>query len=392
VSRAAVETLFSLAFGGRPTVVTSAPGRVNLIGEHVDYNGGAVLPIGIAARTWVAMSRARAGTSRAVSRERGEVGEWAHGQVAAGGAWWDYVEGALVAAESLGATAVDRDVAVVSEVPMGAGLSSSAALEVATVLAALACDGIAVSSRPDAGPATPSRSLHDVARAAHAAETGYVKVACGIMDQYASALARQGHALHLQCDTAESRAVPFTRGVLIVDTMTPRELRRSAYNERRAECDSALAILRRTAPSLATLAQATPELLAAVALPEPEAKRARHVVSEVRRVEAFVQACAPEGDPAALGPLLNASHRSLRDDYECSTPELDWVVEHSVARVGIDGARLTGAGWGGCAIVVGDPDALAAFIPEITASFEVSWGRAPRTWLTTPQDGARLER
>lgn len=391
MSRAAVETLYTLAFGRRPTVVASAPGRVNLIGEHLDYNGGAVLPIAIAQRTWVAMGVSRGDASRAVSRERGEVGTWSHGTAKASGEWWDYVAGALESATSLGAARADRDVAVVSDVPIGAGLSSSAALEVATVLAALALDGLPVSAARDAGEATPSRSMRDVAQAAHTAEHDFVGVACGIMDQYASALCQAGHALHLECGTGVSRAVPLERGILIVDTGAPRALRASAYNSRRAECDAALAILRTRAPELASLAHATPGQLDEASLPAPLDRRARHVVTEGARVAEFVRLCEGGQDHLQMGALLNASHRSLRDDYECSSPELDWVVNHSVARLGIDGARLTGAGWGGCAIVVGDAAALEAFAPELEASFALSWDRTPRTWLTTPQDGARVE-
>ena len=391
--REAVEALFASAFGRRPVAIASAPGRVNLIGEHTDYNGGEVLPIAIAQRTWVAIAPAAGARSRAVSRERGEVGEWAPGGARGAAAWWDYIAGALASAKSLGARSAGHDVAVVSDVPMGAGLSSSAALEVATVAAALAMEGVAVARDVGGGGV----SMRDVALAAHAAETGYVGVACGIMDQFASALCRRGHALHLQCDTGNFTNIPFDRGVLIVDTMAPRALLGSAFNTRRAECNTALEALRREEPGLAALAHASPALLARAALPDPVGRRARHVVEETRRVREFVSLCredAPLSRDArheAIGQLLNASHRSLRHDYECSSPELDWVVERSVARVGIDGARLTGAGWGGCAIVVGDPTVLDDFAPELASAFELSWGREPRTWLTSPQDGARVE-
>ncbi len=386
-----VVSLFTLSFGRQPAVVASAPGRVNLIGEHTDYNGGAVLPIAIAQRTWVAIGHSRDGLSRAVSRELGETGAWRHADAKATHAWWDYVAGALVSAESLGGGRSAREVAVVSDVPMGAGLSSSAALEVATILAALALEGVTLAAVGDGAVAGGSRSLRDVALAAHRTETEFVGVQCGIMDQFASALCREGHALHLRCDTAQATAVPFSRGVLIVDTMTPRALRQSAFNTRRAECESALAILRTYDPALQTLAQAAPDLLAESALPAPLDRRARHVVSEHRRVREFVSACAEGGDGERLGALLNASHRSLRDDYECSSPELDWVAEHCVARVGIDGARLTGAGWGGCAIVVGDDATLRTIAPDLSDAFETSWGHAPRTWITTPMAGARVE-
>ncbi|GMV11381.1 MAG: galactokinase [Gemmatimonadota bacterium] len=391
VGRAQVEALFTLAYGRRPAVVASAPGRVNLIGEHTDYNGGAVLPIAIAQRTWVAMGHSRDGESRAVSRERGEAGAWRHADARAAHAWWDYVAGALVAAEALGGGRGAREVAVASDVPMGAGLSSSASLEVATIFAALALEGVPMDAAPAAAGGGAACTLREVALAAHRAESEFVGVACGIMDQFASALCREGHALHLRCDTQEARAVPFARGVLIVDTLAPRALVASAFNTRRAECDAALAILRTRDPGLRALARATPQALADARLPPPLDRRARHVVSENQRVHDFVQECAAGGMGERLGRLLNASHRSLRDDYECSSPELDWIVEHCVARVGIAGARLTGAGWGGCAIVVGEEEALRSVVPDLSHAFERAWGRAPRTWLTRPNAGARIE-
>ncbi|MFN8667285.1 MAG: galactokinase [Gemmatimonadaceae bacterium] len=395
--REAVEALFTMAYGHRPAAVASAPGRVNLIGEHTDYNGGEVLPIAIAQRTWVAIAPARGEGSRAVSREVGEAGAWGAAYTRATGAWWDYVAGALREASSLGARPAGHDVAVVSDVPMGAGLSSSAALEVATVAAAVAMEGTRVVRTNEAGAV----SLRDVALAAHRAESGFVGVACGIMDQFASALCEEGHALHLHCDTAETRSIPFRRGVLIVDTVSPRALVHSEFNTRRAECAAALEILRQLDPSIEALAHVTPELLERAALPDPIRKRARHVVAETRRVQDFVRRCEAAGGRAgvgteesreAIGLLLNASHRSLRDDYQCSSPELDWVVEHCVARIGIDGARLTGAGWGGCAIVVGDAKVVAEFSRELAETFELSWGRSPRIWLTSPDAGARIER
>ncbi|MEO7963716.1 MAG: galactokinase [Gemmatimonadaceae bacterium] len=364
-----------MAFGRIPAVIASAPGRVNLIGEHTDYNGGEVLPIAIAQRTWVAMGPGATRKSRAVSAERGEVGEWDLSSPRADGGWWDYIAGSLEAGESLGIARRSRDVAVLSAVPMGSGLSSSAALEVATLTAACALDEITLVAK-------------GIAIAAHKAENGYVGVASGIMDQFASALCTRDTALHIDCATQETNSVRFDRTVLIVDTATPRALRNSAFNQRRTECELALERLRVLDPLLPNLARATPALLEEAALPSPLAERARHVVTETARVGAFITALRTGGE---LGQLLNASHRSLRDDYQCSSPELDWVVEHTVARVGIDGARLTGAGWGGCAIVVGEGEALEELAPELAASFTQAWERAPHTWLTRASDGARVE-
>lgn len=375
MSIAKVRTLFTMAYGKEPAVIASAPGRVNLIGEHTDYNGGEVLPIAIAQRTWVAIGHGLTTKSRAVSAERGEVGEWEGTAPRAEGNWWDYVAGSLGEAHSLGVPLRTRDVAVVSDVPIGAGLSSSAALEVATIAAVCALEGV-------------PNDAQRIASAAHRAENAYVGVASGIMDQFASALCAKREALHINCATEATRAVPFDRAVLIVDTATPRSLRGSAFNQRRAECELALQRLRVIEPLLPNLAAATLALIDEAQLPSLLLQRARHVVTETARVGAFIEALQ---EKTGIGALLNASHRSLRDDYECSSPELDWVVDHSIARVGIEGARLTGAGWGGCAIVVGEREALASLAPELEDTFEQAWDRKPRTWLTHAEDGARIE-
>jgi len=392
VSLGDVIALFTEAFGAQPLVVTSAPGRVNLIGEHLDYNGGAVLPIAIEQRTWVAIGPGVGSESEAVSREQEGVARWDWRRLTRLGDWRDYVAGSLAMAEPLGLEPGPYRLAVMSDVPVGAGLSSSAALEVGVVAAAASLAGVDldVPAKPTtrSGPLSVRRRI---AEAAHDAETSHVGVQCGIMDQFASALCRVGMALHLQCDSGDAAWVPFDRGVLIVDTGVPRALRDSHFNTRRRECEAALALLRIGDPTLATLAQATPEHLSRTPLPETLARRATHVLSEQRRVQEFVALGARRERGSALGTLLNASHRSLRDDYECSSPELDWVAEHSLARVGIDGARLTGAGWGGCAIVVGEPGALVEFAPDLSASFALAWGREPRIWHTTPQDGVRRE-
>jgi galactokinase len=375
VSVARITTLFALAFGGTPEVVASAPGRVNLIGEHTDHNGGDVLPIAIGRRTWVAMRPGRTRRTRIVSAESGEAGEIDAVGAEPDGKWWDYVAGALRESGSLGSREQPLDVAVASDVPMGAGLSSSAALEVSTVVASLALDGRAA----DPG---------DVARAAHRAETGYVGVACGIMDQFASALCRSGQALHLQCETEQYAQVAFPHGVLIVDTATPRALRASAYNTRQRECREALSTLRTIEPSLGTLASTSLELLKRAQLRSPLDRRARHVVTENARVHEAVAALA---SGQSIGPLLNASHASLRDDYECSSPELDWVVGRACEAEGVEGARLTGAGWGGCAIAIGHAAALQGLARDIVPAFSERWGRAARVWVSEASDGARIE-
>ncbi|MFL5576137.1 MAG: galactokinase [Gemmatimonadaceae bacterium] len=369
--------LFAREFGREPAVVASAAARVNLIGEHTDYNGGEVLPIAIARRLWVAMAPARDGArSRAVSATEGARGSFDATGPGRAGAWWDYVAGTVGELRAAGVALPQVDLAVWSDVPPGAGLSSSAALEVATGVAAVTLVG---------APTPPA----EIALLGQRAESRFVGVAVGIMDQFASALGRRGHALHLWCDTAETEQVPMRDAVLIFDTAVPRSLRGSAFNTRREECERALALLRRRDPALRDLAHAEPAEVRAAGLPDVLARRALHVSEETRRVGAAVAAMKGGGSPP--GELLLASHASLRDLYECSSPELDWFVEHAMRHDGVRGARLTGAGWGGCAIAVGDDGALAAAAPALARDYAARFGREPRVWLTRAEEGGRVD-
>jgi galactokinase len=371
-----VRRLFTDAFGGEPAVVASAAGRVNLIGEHTDYNGGEVLPIAIERRTLVAL-RPNAGPEwRAVSATETTRGRFDVQPQERAGAWWDYLAGVVSELGRTGVEAPSCDVAVWSDVPAGAGLSSSAALEVAAALAISALVGA-------------DRTLEPLALLAQRAEVGFVGVNSGIMDQFASALGRPEHAVHVWCDTARWEVLPMSESVLIFDTAVPRSLRSSAFNTRRAECDAALGALRALQPDLPHLAAATPALLERAALPDPLDRRARHVVEETARVRETVRILGTGG--ALPGELLNASHASLRDLYECSSPELDWFVEHALREDGVRGARLTGAGWGGCAIAIGAHDALVAAAARLTPTYQQAFGLEPRAWISRAASGARVD-
>jgi galactokinase len=375
-----VRALFVERFGYEPQAVASAPGRVNLIGEHTDYNGGEVLPIAIARRTWVAAARSDRsdGTLHAVSANQESTGTSSLASPKRSGEWWDYLTGvAAPLVQESKAAGGSLDVAVASDVPVGAGLSSSAALEVGTALAVAEVLG-----RP--------LELEEAAKAGWRAETGFVGVAVGIMDQYASALCREGEALHIECDTARYDYAPFGDTLLIFDTAIPRSLRTSHYNERRAECEAALRLMRERWPELPSLAAAEPQQVLEAHLPPPLDRRALHVSTETRRVRDAVAALRA-GKPLSR-ELLVGSHESLRDLYECSRPELDWVVARSIEFPGVRGARLTGAGWGGCAIVVGDEAALRSAAPDLTREYEARFALTPRLWLTSASAGARLER
>ncbi|MDQ6830537.1 MAG: galactokinase [Gemmatimonadota bacterium] len=359
--------------------MASAPGRVNLIGEHTDYNGGEVLPIAIARRTYVAAS-ITTGESRAVSSNEAARGSFDAVRPERTGEWWDYASGVSQALNARGVAVSAVNIAVASDVPAGAGLSSSAALEVATALALVTL--------------THQRGSHalghrDIALLAQRAETEFVGVASGIMDQFASSLGCAGEALHVWCDTGETEQVPMSQTILIFDTAVPRSLRGSAFNQRRAECDEALALLRVADPGLRHLAHATPEQVRAAMLPEPLDRRALHVAEETQRVREMVRVL--EATKRLSGELMLASHNSLRDLYECSSPELDWFVDRVMSLPGIEGARLTGAGWGGCAIAAGDALALERAESTLAPEYEKLFGRAPRSWITRASDGARVE-
>jgi galactokinase len=267
-------------------------------------------------------------------------------------------------------------IAVAGNVPAGAGLSSSAALSVAAAGAIGSAAGASL---------TPV----DLADIAHRAESLFVGVPCGIMDQHAAALCLAGHALHLRCTDGRAQHARFEGTVLIFDTAEPRALRRTQYQERRRECDRALAALRAHDPSLTSLAEASLEQIRDAALEPPLDARARHVSSETNRVRLAVQATRDGGD--LPGELLLESHRSLRDDYACSTEALDWFVEEAMTMRGIAGARLTGAGWGGCAIATGLRDALEEAAPLLATRFAKRFRRSPRWWLTNAEQGARRE-
>jgi galactokinase len=371
------EAFFERTFGARAERIASAPARVNLIGEHTDYNGGEVLPIGIDRRTYVAArTRANGTESRAASATHEGIGTFSATGPSRTGQWWDYVAGVTRELSASGVDVPALDIAVVSDVPSGAGLSSSAAIEVAAALAIGDLLGASV-------------SLHRAADVAWRAETEFVGVPCGIMDQFASALAQEHSALHVWCDTMRTEHVRCDEHVLIFDTGVSRGLRQSEFSTRRDECARALAELRRQRPELEQLAHATLADIDASDLDDVLRKRATHVVSENGRVKLAVDALAHTG--TIPGDLLLASHASLRDFYECSSPELDWFVDHALGQPGVRGARLTGAGWGGCAIATGDEEALSAASNPLRAAYARQFSRESRTWLVRPAAGARIE-
>jgi len=328
---------FAARFGSTPEGVWRAPGRVNLIGEHTDYNGGFVLPFAIQLDARVAARRSEDGLVSCSSVEMGEAPTAGVTELAPSQGWWSYVHGVVDGVGSATGNATGVDLLVSSSVPIGAGLSSSAALECA----------VAAAMRDVAGA-----ELSDVELAliAQRAENEFAGVPCGVMDQIASMLGREGHALLIDTRSLEVESLAFPPpGVraLVIDTGTSRALADGAYAERRAACEEAARAL-----GVRALRDVTFEELerARRRLDDVAYRRARHVVTENERVLTAAEALRA-GDAAALGTSIAGSHRSLRDDFQASTPELDLAVEVAMT-AGAIGARVTGAGFGGCAIAL----------------------------------------
>jgi galactokinase len=382
--RAQAIALFRAAFEVAPRHIASAPGRVNLIGEHTDYNGGPVLPMAIAARTTAAVGPGEPGWLDLVSARDGLVQRvrW-DGAVPSG--WAGYVVGVMRELAARAAAPPGARVTIASEVPVGAGLSSSAALtvSVARALAALAA------ARPSPG---------DVVDIAYRAEREHVGVRCGVMDQTIAVRARAGHALLIECATGRTRHIPFRGRLLLVDTGVRHELAAGALNERQAECAVALQTLASVEPGLEWLAAWPSERLGELRrlLGEPLRSRALHVVTETDRVRAAAALLA-QGRLRAFGRLLDASHESCRRLYACSAPELDLVVR-AARRAGAWGARLTGAGWGGAALVLVGPANAAdskrerTIVEGVRRAFIRAYRREPAITAVRPGGGARRER
>jgi len=371
--------LFRATFGVAPQAAASAPGRVNLIGEHTDYNGGPVLPIAIQARTTVAVGPADAGVLEIVSSRDGSLARIRYTTAFPPG-WAAYVAGVMRELAALGAAPAGGGarVAVAGDVPVGAGLASSAALTVASAKALAALAGAQLVPRQFAGVAF--RAEHD-----------HVGVHCGVMDQTVAALAKPSHALLIECASGEARHIPFRGRLLLVDTGVRHALVAGALNERRAECEAAVTQLRLELPQLDWLAAWPATRVARLrrALPEPLRSRAVHVVQETARTRLAAELLA-RGRLKRFGELLYESHESCRRLYQCSAPELDLVVA-AAKRAGALGARLTGAGWGGAVLVLVDRRCEARAVVAIRRAFARAYGREPAFSVVKASGGMRKE-
>ena len=371
-------------FGREPQdgLAVQAPGRVNLIGEHTDYNGGLVLPCAIDRGTVAVAARRDDALLRVHSTSLGATGSIDASAFARGRGWLDYVAGVVAAFRSEGLPVAGLDIALASDLPRESGLSSSASLEVAIatlldVAGKLGLDGAAR------------------ARLAHRAENEFAGVPCGRMDQLASALGQRSSALRIDCRDFSVRAVPLPgerMRILIVDSGVRRQLADGDYGRRRAECESGLAVARDKgiAPAGAqTWRDVDPARLEELerALELPLFRRARHVLTENARVDA-VCAALERGDLARVGALLREGQASLRDDFEVSRVELDALCELGDAAPGCYGSRLTGAGFGGCTIHLVEPAGAGDVAALIRSGFAQRFGREPAAQVVAAAAGA----
>jgi galactokinase len=366
---------FERRFGAPPAFVVRAPGRVNLIGEHTDYNDGFVLPMAIDRAVWIA-GRPRSDRSFVVhSLDRDQTVTCSLERMHQGTGWSEYLKGVAWALQEAGCTLQGWEGVFAGDVPIGAGLSSSAALELATARV------FAVTSDFPWDPAT-------MARIGQRAENEWVGMNCGIMDQMISASGKADHALLIDCRSLEARSVPLPPGtaVVVLDTATRRGLVDSAYNERRAQCEAAARTF--GVPALRDLSVAQFQAQADQ-LDEITRRRARHVVTENARTLRAAEAMR-QGDAAELGQLMNASHVSLRDDFEVSCDELNAMVVCAQREDACYGARMTGGGFGGCAVALVRADAAQAFATAVAACYQETTGIAPNIYVCSATNGAEV--
>jgi galactokinase len=371
--------LFTRCFGHQPRWIVAAPGRVNLIGEHTDYNEGFVLPMAI--RRYILIA-ADTNTRRQVTLHSETTGETANFSIRpkverGEPGWSNYVRGVIAGFQKLGKGATGFDAVIESTLPLGGGLASSAALEVATATLLEAMTG-------------PALEPLEKALLCQRAEHDFAGVPCGIMDQFASILAQEDHALLLDCRSRTATSVAMTDPavtVLIINTNIRHKLAESEYAKRRSQCEAAARVLK-----VAALRDATPEALNnARRQMEPAVfRRARHVISENARTVQAAQAIQAS-DWAKVGELMYASHASLHEDYEVSCPELDTVVEiaQSIGEAGgVIGCRMTGGGFGGCAVSLVRTDAVQRTTRALDGAYEKKTGHQVNIFSSRPAAGA----
>ena len=371
---------FEELFGAHPRVFR-APGRVNLIGEHTDYNDGFVMPAAVGFSTYVAI--ASRPDRKLVIHSQEFPGNFAFDLDSLPpqrtGAWCDYVLGVASILHHRGHRLAGANLLVHGEVPIGAGLSSSAAIEVASTLALLS---LSQTQLP----------LPEVAKLCQQAENTFVGARCGIMDQFVSCMGKAGHAFLLDCRSLEFKFVPIPAGIQLVvcNTMVKHDLAAGAYNMRREECEEGALLFANWDSSVHALRDVSVDLLERHAqdLPATISKRCSHVVYENRRTLEAGRALS-EGDLPKVGKLMRESHESLRDLYEVSSRELDAMVEAADGLPGFCGGRMTGGGFGGCTVNLVKEEKAAEFAAQIAKRFHTRTGITPQVYICAAENGAQ---
>ena len=370
---------FEQRYGQQPRIFR-APGRVNLIGEHTDYNDGFVMPAAIEFQTWVAVGKREDPVLHAESGQFREKAEWPLNGLSGAPRqhWSDYVRGVAAVLQSAGYSPSGANLMIQGQVPLGAGLSSSAALEVSTALALLSTVGKQV----------PPREL---AQLCQRAEHEYAGTRCGIMDQYIAVCGESNHAVMLDCRTLGSTLLPLpdTVRLVICNSMVKHELAAGEYNHRRADCEAGVRILRHHLPSVRALRDvALPDLeIHKNEMSETVYRRCRHVITENRRV-LDAAAALQAGDLQQFGDLMYDSHRSLREDYEVSCEELDLLVKLARDHKGVYGARMTGGGFGGCTINLVQAAEADCVASDLAEAYSRETGKTPEVYVCSAGDGA----
>jgi len=387
--RQSIFTAFRQRFGSDPEFVARAPGRVNLLGEHVDYNDGFVLPAAINRVTLVAFRRSGSPHSTLLALDLSEETSFDQQSVlnkldsngVALSVWARYPAGVLWSINTSGLETPSLEAVFASDVPRGAGLSSSASVEMA----------FGAAWEKLGGWILPPIQLAKIGRQA---ETQYVGVNCGIMDQFASACGVKDRLLYLDCRSLDWRTVrlPENAVIVIADTSVRRSLANSAYNDRHAACEEAVRILKEYLPGIRALRDVRPDQFYRYAnrLPDIVKKRAQHIVEEIARTEQAVE-LLEKYDTVRFGELMNACHASLRDYYEVSCPELDTMVALAQSLPGCYGARLTGGGFGGCTVNLVARQAVEDFDHDLTIGYTKKTGLRPEIYICRAADGAGVE-
>ncbi len=372
-----LQAVFEKRFKAKPTYIVRAPGRVNLIGEHTDYNAGFVLPMAINRAIYLALRPREDRYVFVESIDYGDYVEFSLDEMVRGrhSQWAEYVKGMAWALEDSGYTLNGWEGVVAGDVPIGAGLSSSAAIEMATARAFSALGSVAWDAA-------------NMARLGQKTENQWIDVQSGIMDQMISAGAVEGNALLIDCRWLTLKPAPLPPGVsiIILDTATRRELSHSGYNERRAQCEAAARHFGVAALRDVTMSQF---IAGSAGLEARALKRARHVISENART---LQAAAAmyAGDAAEIGRLMNDSHASMRDDFEITRREIDTMVEIAQAQPGCYGARMTGGGFGGCCVALVDTDKADAFSEAVSERYTQATDLAPALYVSSAAAGAEI--